>query len=181
MSSNELKDRSDEELVEFAAGGNRAAFETLLNRHYMTVYKIAYKCSGLKEDAEDITQNVLVKLASAIKSYKGDSKFTSWLYRITVNTSHDFYRKQKKNSKLEDIPEPASSDANQEDDIAANQIYRAISELPVKLKEAFLLVFDSDLNHAEAAKILGCAENTVSWRIFQARKKLKKILGNYNG
>lgn len=173
-----MRKLDDNELVKLAVAGNEAAFETLLERHYMTVYKIAYKSCGVREDAEDITQDVLVKLASAIKKFEFNSSFTTWLYRIVINASNDFLRQKsgKKEDNIDDKPELSSNYPNQEDEVSAKQLFKVISKLPEKFREAFLLVFAEGMSHAEAGQILGCEEKTVSWRVFQARKILRTYI-----
>jgi RNA polymerase sigma factor (sigma-70 family) len=88
----EINGLSDRELVGRAVGGDSSMFECLVNRHYMLVYRVAYKWCGIRENAEDITQEVFVKLARAIHGFKGGSAFRTWLYRITVNTAKDYLR-----------------------------------------------------------------------------------------
>jgi len=175
-----MKDRNDIELVESAVNGDAGAFECLVNRHYMLVYRAAYRWCGIREDAEDITQEVFVKLARAIHHFKGDSAFTTWLYRITLNTAKDFHRKTATKTTHEaayrqdrEVEATAAEDSNP---VSPARLYATLDKLPVKLKEAVILVLAEGLTHKEAAETLGCAETTVSWRIFQARRKLKRLL-----
>ena len=84
---------NDIELVNRALAGDALAFEHLVKRHYQSVYRLSYKWSGVKEDAEDIVQEVFVKLARKLKSFGQRSAFKTWLYRITINTAKDFMRK----------------------------------------------------------------------------------------
>lgn len=170
---------TDIELVDLAEAGDAGAFERLVDRHYMLVYKVSYKWCGIKEDAEDIAQDVFVKLAGKLSTFRKDSSFTTWLYRIAINTAKDFSRKNTNRAAMEnafahekklDNPAPKSEHAD------AVGLYKLVEGLPLKLKEAVILVFSEGLSHKEAAQALGCAETTISWRIFQAKKKLKKYL-----
>ena len=86
---------SDIELVERSQNGDEAAFEHLVNRHYKTVYRVSYKWCGVKEDAEDITQEVFVKLTGKLRMFSNRSSFSTWLYRVTINTAKDFGRKTR--------------------------------------------------------------------------------------
>jgi RNA polymerase sigma-70 factor (ECF subfamily) len=170
----------DIELVEKAAAGDSSAFETLVNRHYTLVYRVAYKWCGVKENAEDITQEVFCKLASKIKNFRGEADFKTWLYRVTVNTTKDFFRKSSRLAAnqaayLED-KKIADRKTVANNPVSPEELYKALSRLPIKLKETVILVLSEGLSHKEAAKVLGCAETTVSWRIFKARGKLQKIL-----
>ena len=172
---------SDMELVKRAQGGSSSAFEDLVSRHYMTVYRAAYRWCGIREDAEDIAQEVFIKVARNVKTFAGKSAFTTWLYRITVNTAKDLGRKSA--TRREYIKawsaEPRETDSNPGIDAAleAGELYRAMDNLPPKQKAAALLVWAEGLTHGEAALVLECAEKTVSAHIFQAREKLRALFG----
>ena len=175
-----MKDLSDNELVERATGGNAIAFENLVNRHYNLVYRAAYKWCGVKEDAEDITQEVFAKLGRAIYNFKGDALFKTWLYRIVVNSAKDFHRKVSTKSNVESAYLEEMNLRNvaghNDNPVSASQLYIVLNKLPGKLKDTLLLVLAEGLTHKEAAFALDCAETTVSWRIFQAKRKLQKLL-----
>jgi RNA polymerase sigma-70 factor, ECF subfamily len=170
---------SDMELVERSQGGDEAAFEQLVNRHYPTVYRVSYKWCGVKEDAEDITQEVFVKLARKLRMFGRRSSFSTWLYRVTINTAKDFIRKHHTKRRYDAAFEQDAGNPSQvsEEALEAGRLYRLLDQLPEKQKASILLVFAEGRNHKEAAEILGCSETTVSWRIFQARKKLKTFIG----
>lgn len=176
-----MKNPGDKELAESAGNGNACAFEQLVDRHYMLVYSAAYRLCGVKEDAEDVTQEVFIKLARTIGNFKGEASFTTWLYRITVNAARDFHRKAASKTKMEtaylnDRRGESPCDRDFANPISATRLYSAIDKLPPKLKEAVILVLAEGLSHKEAAGALNCAEATVSWRVFQARRKLRKLL-----
>jgi RNA polymerase sigma-70 factor (ECF subfamily) len=171
---------TDIELVSLAQGGQARALEHLFAKHYMAVYSLAYRWCGVKEDAEDIAQEVFVKLVRKLHTFSQKSSFKTWLYRIAVNTAKDFGRKKVGRQRLEadfvreqSLPNPTTSG---QDTVEAAQLMAAIGKLPLKQKEAVLLVFGEGFSHKETSKVLGCAETTVSWRIFQAKKRLKKFL-----
>lgn len=171
---------NDIELVDLAKGGQARALEHLFEKYYMTVYSLAYKWCGVKEDAEDIAQEVFVKLVRKLHTFSQKSSFKTWLYRIVVNTAKDFGRKRagkqafEANFVLEQhIHNPAGSGGVT---VEAGRLMAEIDKLPLKQKEGVLLVYGEGLSHKETSKVLGCAETTVSWRIFQAKKRLKKSL-----
>ena len=170
----------DSELVQLSVDGDARAFETLVKRHYITVYRAAYKWCGVKEDAEDISQEVFVKLARKLKTFSQKSSFKTWLYRITINTAKDFVRKSTTKRAYENafaFGQGSNNPVSQrEEHLDTARLYQAIDKLPEKQKAAVLLVFGEGLSHKDAARALNCPEATVSWRIFQARKKLKKSL-----
>ena len=84
---------SDMELVDLAMGGDEVAFENLIEKHYSSVYNLSYRWCRLKEDAEEITQEVFVKLTRKLDTFNRESSFKTWLYRITINTAKDYSRK----------------------------------------------------------------------------------------
>ncbi|MFQ5585688.1 MAG: RNA polymerase sigma factor, partial [Thermodesulfobacteriota bacterium] len=170
----ELDGLSDRELVERAVGGESGMFECLVNRHYMLVYRVAYKWCGIRENAEDITQEVFVKLARAIHGFKGGSSFRTWLYRITVNTAKDYLRSSARKmanegAYMKEREVAAQRAATNGNPVSSEELYAALGSLSPKLKEAVILVLSEGLSHKEAAGVLGCAETTVSWRVFKAK------------
>ena len=167
-------------MIDQALGGQSEAFETLANRYYLTVYRYAFRWTTVKEDAEDVAQEVFIKVAKNLHTFNRRSLFSTWLYRITANCATDYVRKNRKWREHETV------DSKEEDLVCANpgpearsfhkEILNAVNQLPAKLKESMLLVYAEGLTHKEVARIQGCAETTVSWRIFQAKRKLKKVL-----
>jgi RNA polymerase sigma-70 factor (ECF subfamily) len=174
-----MENLEDIELVKLAKDGNSVAFENLVERSYMLVYKVSYKWCRTKEDAEDITQEVFVKLAKKIFSFREESSFQTWLYRIVINTAKDFTKKEERKL-IKEIAyreeQKLKSESTQKEVSIDEKIHQMIELLPQKLKETALLVFGEGMNHREAAAILDCAEKTISWRIHQVKKELKKHL-----
>jgi RNA polymerase sigma-70 factor (ECF subfamily) len=172
---------SDIELVKLAQGGDSHAFEGLISRHYMTVYRAAYRWCGIREDAEDIAQEVFIKVARSLKTFAAKSAFTTWLYRITINTAMDLGRKNATRREYLRAwsvePQETGSNPGDEAALEAGELYGAIAGLPTRQKAAALLVWAEGLTHKEAARVLECAEKTVSAHIFQAREKLKSLFG----
>jgi RNA polymerase sigma-70 factor (ECF subfamily) len=169
----------DNVLVKRAKAGDRLAFAQLLEDHYDFIFRTACKWSGRKSDAEDIAQDVCIKLATAIQSFDGRSAFTSWLYRVTVNMVRDMQRSSSRRDKNIDafsLVHPEDDPGNQEESATAKELWRAVSELPEKQREAIMLVYAEDMNHADAAEIMGCKEATVSWHIHEAKKTLRGLL-----
>lgn len=166
-------------LIRRVKAGDAKAFERLISEHYRFIYKTAFRWLGHKTDAEDVTQSVCMRLADAITRFDGRSKFTSWLYSVTLNAVRDLQRSQQRQGKhmaaitavtREDM------DADQEDQLLVDDIWRIVRQLPEKQRDAVLLVFGEQLSQAEAAAIMGCKEVTVSWHIHNARKALKDLL-----
>lgn len=180
MATETAQKNEEEERIRRAAGGDREAFAMLVEHHYDKIYGIAWKFCGTKADAEDVAQNVVIKLARAMPSYRFEAAFTTWLYRLTVNAAKDHLRAAGRISARETLLEPEITPAtaeNPEQKLQAKQVLAAVDALPEAQREVILLVCWEGLNHKEAAEILGCAETTVSWRLFEARKKLGKLAG----
>ncbi|MEP5602777.1 MAG: sigma-70 family RNA polymerase sigma factor, partial [Algibacter sp.] len=95
--SDHYTDYDDTKLVQLSIDGDKKALQNLIIRHQLFVYNLALKMVGNIQDAEDLTQEVFIKVITALAKFKGDSKFTTWLYRITVN---HFINSKKQNSKL---------------------------------------------------------------------------------
>jgi RNA polymerase sigma-70 factor (ECF subfamily) len=118
-----------------------------------------------------------MKLARTIQQFKFDSKFSSWLYRVTINTAIDYQRKNKRHQDHQDVTQlPIDSKvSNSEDQLYAKELLSHVDALPDKERVAITLVISEGLTHAQAAEIMQCKEATVSGYIHQARKKLSHI------
>lgn len=170
---------ADDDLVRRAKGGDRLAFGQLIERHYDFIFRTACKWSGKRSDAEDIAQDVCIKLATVIESFDGRSKFSSWLYRVTLNAVRDMQRASSRRGKHVDAftqVHPEDSPPDQEESTTAKELWRAVQDLPDKQREAVMLIYAEDMNHAAAAEIMGCKEATVSWHIHEAKKTLRGLL-----
>ena len=166
-------------LVARAQKGDSAAFGELIEAHYEAIYRTAYKWSGNRSDAEDIAQDVCVKLGSVIKGFDGRAAFASWLYRITLNAVRDMQRARSRRSRhAEALAEvsPEDSPPDQEEAATSSQLWDAVRRLPEQQRDAVLLVYAEELSHAAAGEIMGCKEATVSWHIHEAKKTLRGLL-----
>jgi RNA polymerase sigma-70 factor (ECF subfamily) len=173
---------SDRELVRLAREGDSSALERLFERHYRTAYRVAYRWCGTPQDAEDVAQEAFIKVARGLSSLRESSSFTTWLYRIVVNTATDLHRRSAARIRLAEeagrrsTTEAQAAAAAPSVDCDSDRAWDAVGALPQKQRTALLLVFGEGLSHREAAAVMGCPEVTVSWRIHQARKKLGKIM-----
>lgn len=169
-------ERDESELIRLSCAGDARAFRALLDLHYMTVYKMAFHLCGHREDAEDITQMACLKISQNILGFRAESKFTTWLYTIVLNTFRDWKESRSASGKrtvaLEDRADRLPAADNPEAATGAREHLRAIEALPPEERETVVLVFAQGFSHKEAADILGCAESTVSWRVHEVRKKL---------
>lgn len=164
----------DEALIRAAQGGDADAFEQLLERHYDTLYRFAYRWCGNRENAEDITQQACLKLARALASYRFESAFTTWLYRVVVNCARDWSRSEGRHASVGEPDceraEPVGPADAVEHHTFLWQLLQKLEVLPAGIKETLLLVHGEGLTHAEAARALEVKESTVSWRLHEFRK-----------
>jgi RNA polymerase sigma-70 factor (ECF subfamily) len=173
----EQSEASDADLIGRAKGGDREAFSTLLERHYDFVYRAAYRWCGKKADAEDIAQEVCVRLGKAIRDYRGGGAFTTWLYAVTMNAARDMMRKRTREtvkSEAYGVQTLISTTAELED--PAEALWDAVRQLSDKQRDAVLLVYGEGLSHAAAAEAMAISEATVSWHIHEAKKRLKTLM-----
>jgi RNA polymerase sigma-70 factor (ECF subfamily) len=160
-------------LIERAQNGDRGAFESLLGAYYDAMYRMAYKWCGDRADAEDITQNACIKLARSIDTFRFQSAFASWLYRLVINTAKDWAKARRdrpsdQDGETERVEQPVA-----EDRVYAGQVMAFVRTMPEREQIALFLVFSEGLSHREAADVMECKESTVSWYIHEARKKLQ--------
>ncbi|HEY5723694.1 MAG TPA: RNA polymerase sigma factor [Allosphingosinicella sp.] len=169
------RDAPDSELVAAAIAGDRDAFSALLERHYDRIHGLAWQLTGSRADADDVAQDVCCTLVEKIHSFRGDSKFTTWLYGITVNACRDLGRRRRSLGGLADRLAVLAGLARPPDgrDLHdAMWLKSAIARLKPAYRDAVVLVAGQQLSHAEAAEILGISEATVSWRMHEARRML---------
>lgn len=174
---------SDFKLAQLAASGDVGSFEELYRRHHRRVYSICLRMLQNPTEAEDLTQDVFVQLFRKIGSFRGDSAFTTWLHRMTVNQVLMHFR--KRNVKLEKTTEEGETPeqvvmgtANPDrmpivDKIALQD---AVDQLPNGYKNVFLLHDVQGYEHEEVAKILGCSVGTSKSQLHKARLKMRKLL-----
>ena len=167
------------EILESCRNGDREAFRVLYETYKDKVYSIAlYFFHGDAAAASDITQQVFLKLLRGISQFRGDSGFSTWLYRMVVNACMDSARRAKPREleEGEQIPAPAS----QEDDAARSQMQRrvqaALSTLPAKFRLPLLLRYFEDLSYTEMAAAMKCSMGTVASRLNRGHKMLAQKL-----
>ncbi|MEX0407124.1 RNA polymerase sigma factor [Aquibium sp. LZ166] len=169
----------DRELLALARDGDRAAFARLVEQHYDFIYRVAWRWCGRKADAEDIAQEVCVRLGKSVRGFRGEGRFTTWLYQLTLNAARDHGRKlSRESARTWAYAVHALSDAaaEPEPEDAVDRLWDAVRLLPPKQCEAVLLVYGEGLTHEAASDVMGCAEATVSWHIHEAKKRLKTLM-----
>jgi RNA polymerase sigma-70 factor, ECF subfamily len=171
---------ADSELVLQSQQGDPAAFEELIRNHQHMVHSLTFRMTGSLADAEDLAQETFLRAYEQIGSFRGTAKFSTWLYRIAVNTCLNWRQSEARRFQLQSraAEEISAQQAGGRDSTAGevNEVQDALLKLPAKQRVAIVLTVYDGLNHAEAARVLGCSETTVSWRVFAAKRKLKRLL-----
>jgi RNA polymerase sigma-70 factor (ECF subfamily) len=178
---------ADAELVLQTQKGSPAAFEELVRHHQRMIHSLTFRMTGSLADAEDLAQETFIRAYEQIGTFRGTAKFSTWLYRIAMNTCLNWRQSEARRFQFQAncAEELSAHHLNGENSPAENQssqhIQAALLKLPAKQRAAIVLTIYDGLNHAEAAQVLGCSETTVSWRVFAARRKLKSWLSKNGG
>jgi RNA polymerase sigma-70 factor, ECF subfamily len=174
---------SDFELAQAASRGGMAAFEEIYQRHHRRVYSICLRMLQNAYEAEDLTQDVFIQLYRKIGSFRGDSAFTTWLHRMTVNQVLMHFRKRtvkfEKTTEEGETPVqvvPGTESPFKMPIVDKIALENAIDQLPAGYKNVFMLHDVEGFEHEEVAKILGCSVGTSKSQLHKARLKLQKLL-----
>jgi len=174
---------SDFQLAQAAAGGDMSAFEEIYQRHHRRVYSICLRMLQNAYEAEDLTQDVFIQLYRKIGSFRGDSAFTTWLHRMTVNQVLMHFRKRtvkfEKTTEEGETPVqivPGTESPFKMPIVDKIALENAIDQLPAGYKNVFMLHDVEGFEHEEVAKILGCSVGTSKSQLHKARLKLQKLL-----
>ncbi len=173
----------DIELAKYAATGNIAAFERLYERYHRRTYSLCLRMTSSQTESEDLTQEVFIQLFRKIGSFRGDSAFSTWLHRLTVNqVLMHFRRRSVKNERTSEdgeMPEqivPGTENQTKMPVIDRIALKRAIEQLPPGYKSAFVLHDVEGYEHEEVARILGISVGTSKSQLHKARLKLRGLL-----
>lgn len=162
--------------IEASRQGDPDAFDTLIRRYQKMVHALAFRMTGSLSDAEDLSQETFIQAYQQLGTFRGDARFSSWLYRIAVNQCLNWKKKTERRERLQEAWSREDNTSPVENEIVSRQVQEALLKLQPKQRAAVVLTTYDGLSHAEAAKVLGCSETTVSWRLFAARAKLKRHL-----
>jgi len=184
-------DAAEKRLIELSVGGDVEAFETLIQSHQKRVYNIALRMTGNPEDAQELAQDAIVRAFTSIGKFRGDSSFSTWLYRITINVCTDFLRKRNRAAVISMEQGPVSNESQQglqieeespgPDELAEKKqlkelVRDAIESLSDEHKQVLILRDIMDMSYKEIANMLNVNEGTIKSRINRARAGLKKII-----
>ena len=169
---------SDKKLIKHYLDGDKDAFGELVKRYKDYVYNLAYRLTNNPSDAEDLTQEIFIRLMNKIYSFKGNAKFSTWLYRLATNQCLDWLRKRKPETESMNGLEPKSDEdihATVEDKEGIDDIKQALTLLPEDFRLAVVLRDVEGCPYDEIAEYLNVSIGTVKSRISRGRSRLKKI------
>ena len=179
---------TDEELVDRSRGGDVDSFNQLILRWERPIYALAYRVIGREEDARDVCQEAFLRAYRALPGFKGEAKFSSWLYRITLNLCRDWIRRQRRAPVTQmpedvDILEAAAATEPREsiEDLVARReltavVEEAMAKLPAEQRTAIILKEYHGMTFQEIADLQGCPLSTVKTRLYQGLSVLRRQL-----
>lgn len=178
---------ADQELVARAAAGSREAFDDLVRRHQVSIVSLARALTNGSADAEDIAQEVFLRVWRSLRGFRGDSTFRTWLHRVAVNVIHSHHGRMSRLRRMFQPPsadpdatdpiEQAADPVNVESDVVMRDaIDKALASLPEELRVAVTLRDVQGLDYREIASVLDVPMGTVESRIFRGRQRLKPLL-----
>jgi RNA polymerase sigma-70 factor (ECF subfamily) len=181
--------RTDEELVARATAGDLDSFNQLVTRWERPIYALAYRTLGREEDARDVVQEAFLRAYRGLRGFKGQAKFSSWLYRITLNLCRDWIRKERRAPLVQvpegtdpvDLADAKASPAESVEELVARRemsqaVSRAMAELPEEQRTAIMLKEYQGLTFQEIADLLDCPLSTVKTRLYQGLSVLRRRL-----
>lgn len=172
---------TDENLALAAANGDPAAFSALIKNNYDRIFGLVFRLTGRHDLAEDLCHDICASLPVKLGSFRGEAKFSTWLYRVVVNAVHDQRRRAGTRAKAAASWGELEIERRQEAEEAAEArkwLRSAMKTLPDDLRETLAVVLDEAVTHAAAGEILGVSEGTVSWRMSEIRSRLKALKDN---
>ena len=182
-----MKPNTDQLLIDKTLKGDTRAFGELVERYQAFVFTIVIRIVKVREEAEEVAQDTFIKAFQAIESYRGESKYSSWLYSIAYRKALDALRKNKKKSSLELIEEITEGDCSVienalsfiEDQERKEVIQKSILQLPEQGAAIITLFYFEDQSIKEIAAITQLSEDNVKIKLYRSRKKLFTLLKQY--
>lgn len=175
-------EHDEREWIRQSREGKAEAFAMLIREYQRMIHSLTYRMTGSMTEAEDLAQDTFVRAWQHLDSFQGNSRFSTWLCRIAMNACLNWRQREGRRN---DVHQTWADHALNEDGPNHHEtpnsessllVQTALNRLPAKQRAAIVLTVYQELNHADAARALGCTEATVSWRVFAARRKLKQWL-----
>lgn len=176
--------RTEDALALEAQAGNEQALRELVGRLYPGMYTFVLRMLHHEEDARDVTQDVFLRMVAHLADYRGEYKFTTWLFRIAINRARDVMRTRGRTmADLDALPETEGFLEGPDGLIRAGEerqkLLEAVRRLPESVRPSLLLAYQQGMPHAEIAKVLGITPNAVKLRIHKAMQLLRKKMEKY--
>ena len=183
---------TDEELVDRSRSGDVESFNQLITRWERPIYALAYRVIGQEEDARDVCQETFLRAFRGLAGFKGQAKFSSWLYRIALNLCRDWIRRRRRTPistlpedvELEDLASEAGPSESVEDLVARRELSGvvevAMARLPEEQRTAIILKEYHGMTFQEIADLQGCPLSTVKTRLYQGLSVLRRDLAESN-
>lgn len=174
---------TEKELLARCKRGDRKAFEALFLAYQRRVFSVAFNFFGGKRElAEDVTQQVFLKIYGKIADFRGEAEFTTWLYQVTVNACLDEQRKSRRFLSLPDFIEVFRAKRTPDDRVyereITDEVQKAVATLKPKFRFPLLLKYVEGLSYDEIAEVLNCSAGTVASRLNRGHKMLAGKLGH---
>ncbi len=174
------REPSDEEIIGRVLDGDTESFAVLVKRHRSRVRRLGMSFFRDEDEADDFTQDVLVKAYSALGSFKGKSLFSTWLLRIAYNTAVNSKKRRRETARLEseaEIPGSPGADEAHLREEAARAVREAMAALPERQALCIELFFFYDMKYADISEVTGFPVNTIKSHVFRAKRMLRERLG----
>ena len=181
---------TDEELVRLVVAGERDLFAPIYERYYWRVFRMSYGMTGDHGNAEDLTQEIFMRAYQRLREFRGQSAFSTWLYRVAVNHSLNYGRKRRGEAREESpgetdplpgVGESTTAEAAVMRQQVTEQIHRALLALKPKLRMIVILKDIEGLSYEEIAQRANCSTGTVASRLNRSRKLLARKLEHLRG
>ncbi|MBK5195940.1 MAG: RNA polymerase sigma factor [Proteiniphilum sp.] len=179
---------SDEQLIREITAGNDAAFKTLMERYQQQVFRTVMGFVHTKEDAEDITQEIFIRVYQSLNTFQGESELSTWLYRITLNMSLNFLRSNRKKRMLQSLEALFTLRSEEKTPLEElesaerdRRIRQAIDSLPERQRMAFILSRYEELPQKKIAAVMNRSEGAVEQLLQRAKENLQKKLSSTIG
>lgn len=175
-----VQQMTDAEIIERVQGGQTRHFAELVRRYQDTVYAMALRFLGSPGDAEDTAQEVFLRVFRGLEGFKGEAKFSTWLYRITYNLCTDSLRRRMRSDRAEPAAEVADDRVDIEDGLLSSEERRTVRECLQRLDDRYrsviVMLYYQKLSYEQIATVLGVPLKTVETRLYRARKILRDSL-----
>ena len=188
-----LSEQAERDLIGQCARGDSRAFDALMLANHAQVFRLAYRFTGDRDEAEMVTQDTFIQAFRSLKDFDGRSRLMTWLYSIAARKAIDRRRRRRVEERTQPLAEDAdpASDGRRarapdpaeqlEGKELQEQLRDAMARLPADQRAALALVTQEGMDYNAAARVMRCSRGTIAWRVFNARRLLREMLSGYLG